>query len=126
MSRYFIRRTDGTIEGPFSSTDLRVLAKCGEIRDVDLVRRDGERLWVRANKVGGLRDVIAQAALELPDRPESTRGAFHAAPRRDTADHRVVPLGEDGEPSWPADTPPFGLPPLDARAVDGPPEFGAS
>lgn len=107
MSRYFIRKTDGTIDGPFSSTELRARARLGDIREVDLVRRDGERLWVRANKVGGLRDVIAQAALDAPHRraPESD-----TTDRTGSAEHRVVPLDEHGAPNWPEDTPPFGLP----------------
>ncbi|MCE2881401.1 MAG: DUF4339 domain-containing protein, partial [Planctomycetaceae bacterium] len=104
---------------PFSSTELRARARSGDIREVDLVRRDGERLWVRANKVGGLRDVIAQAALDAPHRPTALNDATN---RAGSAEHRVVPLDEHGAPNWPEDTPPFGLPTTHERqpwASDG-------
>lgn len=64
MSSYFTRTAEGRVAGPFSSLELRQRARAGLIGDLDLVRREGERLWVRANKVGGLRDILRDIALE--------------------------------------------------------------
>jgi hypothetical protein len=63
-SAYHVRKPDGSIEGPFSSQDLRSRARAGLIDGRDVVQREGESVWVRAAKVGGIREILFASALD--------------------------------------------------------------
>ncbi len=64
MSDYFLRQGNGAVTGPFTSTRLREMASNGHLRAMDCVSIDSGANWVVANKVRGLRELIAFAAGE--------------------------------------------------------------
>lgn len=69
MANYRMQRLDGTVEGPFSSADLKDLASRGRISPADRVALDGSDRWVPATRVNGIREILEARAL-APDPPE--------------------------------------------------------
>lgn len=69
MANYRIQRLDGTLEGPFSSADLKNLASSGRISPADRVAVDGSDRWVPAARVNGIREILEARAV-APDGPE--------------------------------------------------------
>ena len=62
MSKYLIRRLDGTTEGPYTAAELRTLAYEGQLTDADQISPLGETRWVSARKVGGIREILEMLA----------------------------------------------------------------
>ncbi len=61
MSQSWYTETDGKLEGPFSSRELRDRAVAGKLRPVDKVSPDGKK-WAPASKIKGLTfaDTVSQ------------------------------------------------------------------
>ena len=66
MSKYLIRRPNGSTEGPYTAAELRTLAYEGQLTDADQISPLGETRWVSARKVGGIREILEALAPPPP------------------------------------------------------------
>ncbi|MFM7052876.1 MAG: DUF4339 domain-containing protein [Planctomycetota bacterium] len=73
-----VRRTNGRIEGPYTSAELRAIAHEGRLSSEDMVSREGESNWVSTMRVHGIREILellapppVPMAFDEPDPPAS-------------------------------------------------------
>jgi hypothetical protein len=99
MAMYMIRRRDGALEGPYSSSQLRALAAEGQLHGKDEIAVGGTSRWTAAHRVGGIKDILERASFTTSrasaeeTESDSTGGethdeSHHAAP----VPPRVPPL----------------------------------
>lgn len=69
--RYIVRSVDGSEYGPFTSGELRTLAREGRLGPGDFIRREVGRTWSPFERIEGLSDL----------RPESSNDVESASPR---------------------------------------------
>jgi len=62
MSKYMVRKANGTTDGPFTSAELKTLAYEGGLSLTDMISPVGESKWVAASRVGGIREILEQMA----------------------------------------------------------------
>ena len=62
MSKYMVRKANGTTDGPFTSAELKTLAYEGGLSLTDMISPVGESKWVAASRVGGIREILEMMA----------------------------------------------------------------
>lgn len=123
MSKYQLRRANGTIEGPMSSSELRALASAGQIAATDEICVIGTNRWVPASRVSGIKEIIAP-----PIKPdtlnEDTRATW------DESGFESGPIGPGEAFEWGAGATPPPVPPavpgFDASNAPPPPAPASS
>lgn len=112
MAMYMIRRRDGALEGPYSSSQLRALAAEGRLHGKDEIAVGGTSRWTAAHRVGGIKDILERASFttsrEFAEGTESdsTGGEMH------DESHDESHAGSHHESHHAAPVPPR-VPPLD-------------
>lgn len=82
MAKYLVRRPNGRIEGPYTSSELRTIAHEGRLSADDMVSPEGESNWVSTMRVRGIREILDLLAPPAPSprvEPAIPAGAAMAA-----------------------------------------------
>lgn len=114
MPSFEIRSSDGQVRGPFSPSDVRDLARAGQVAWTDELRVPGSTAWVPAPKVRGVREHL--------NAPINFDGAPVAGGQQ--AEHLAQPVPAAAVPA-PAWTGALGTAIRDASANEGyVPQYG--
>ncbi|MSR41650.1 MAG: hypothetical protein EXS10_07085 [Phycisphaerales bacterium] len=92
MIQYFLRRKGTDVSGPFTSAQLRNLARNGEIASTDAISADNGETWIPAPKVRGIREFLAENPLRASAAPIDPPSEFAQA-SIDLADHEPQTYG---------------------------------
>jgi hypothetical protein len=84
MAKWYIKR-NGKQAGPFESAQLRQLAKEGKIKSDDLLRRDDQEAWQKAESVKGLLSERVEHPPSLNTETQSVSSDVSTQPSEDTS-----------------------------------------